>query len=458
MSNNDDGLKRDLGLWTAIFVVVASMIGAGIFGNTGIIQKEVGHPLIVMGLWFLGGMIALAGAMSYSELATMMPHAGGEYVYLKKIYGNIPSFLSGWVSFLVGFSAHAATAAILSSDYLYEFLRVVAPGSTITYAYEDSWVRKLHSISLIVIFSYFHMLSVKKGGAIQNALTFVKLVLVIVFTTAGLGMAFSGNGVIPSTGGFLTGTPRIEGMGVGLLYVMFAYSGWNGATYLAGEIKDPEKNLPRALFRGTLIITTLYLLMNVLYYMAVPSERLSGEPAVAALASDYLFGNNVTMFFNLAFFMMLLSSLSVSIMIGPRVYYAMAKDNLFFSIAGKLSKRNGTPIYSIAIQGLLAIIYVLVGSYEQILIFLEFAISIFPVFTVYGLIKLRREQPELRRPYQTPLFPIIPIFFIFFILITMVTAFLGRPQESASAIFIVLLGIPAYYLWKYIQRFKVEKP
>ncbi len=443
----DYGLKRELGLGSAILVVVASMIGAGIFGNTGIIQAEVGSPVAVILLWILGGAIALSGAMCYAELATQMPHAGGEYLYIRTIFGRIPSFLTGWVSFLVGFSAPAASAALLSADYASEFFKIAMPGSSFDSIYADPLNRKIHGTVMILLFSFFHMQGVRKGGFVQNVLTVVKLVLVIVFAVVGITTAFLAGQHGEVISAFQGGSITTTGLGVGLLFVMFAYSGWNGATYLAGEIKDPEKNLPRSLLYGTGLIILLYFLLNLLYYMAVPVSVLSGKEAVAALAVSHLFGNQMAVFFNLAFFLMLLSSLSVSIMIGPRVYYAMARDKLFFQSAAKISPKYGTPVISIWIQAALAIIYVLSGKYDEILVYMGFALGIFPILTVAGLIRLRRRAPELKRPYKTPLYPYLPIFFMLFSISMLVTSFIGRPLESSIALGVVMAGIPVYFIW-----------
>lgn len=456
MEQNSQQLQRELGLWSAILIVIASMIGAGIFGNTGIIQEEVGNPYFVIALWLLGGTVALAGAMSYAELATMMPHSGGEYVYIKEAFGLAPSFLTGWVSLIVGFSAPAASAALLSADYAGEFFRFTFPGTGIADLYDGFWVRKAHAVFLVLLFSYFHYTGVRKGGAIQNLLTAGKVGLVLAFTAGGfISVFFMGNGSEAIVQGSARSYPVVwEGAGVGLLFVMFAYSGWNGATYLAEEIRDPEKNLPRALFRGTVFIILLYVIINIIYYLAVPPEMMNGKKAVAALAAEQLFGKSIAGFFHLSFFFMLLSSLSVSLMIGPRVYYAMAKDGLFFKAAARVNAKTRTPGISIFIQAIFAILYVLSGSYDEILAYMGFALSIFPVLTVAGLMKLRKKAPHTVRPYKTPLYPLVPLYFIFFSIVIMATAFQGRPVESSIALAVVILGFPVYTVWSAINRRK----
>jgi APA family basic amino acid/polyamine antiporter len=451
-------LKRELGLPTAVLVVIASMIGAGIFGNTGLIQKEVGNPLMVMGLWFLGGLIALSGALCYAELASMMPHAGGEYVYLKNSFGLLPSFLTGWVSFIVGFSAPAASSALLASDYTHEVLKQALPGSPITELFGNKWSHKAFAAVLVIFFGMFHMTGVKKGGAMQNALTVVKIFFVILFTTIGFAMILGGRGISPAETFSVTET-RWSGLGVGLLFVMFAYSGWNGATYLAEEIRDPEKNLPKALFRGTLFTMILYLGINIVYYLSVPLENLSGKEAVAAIAAENLFGKSASILFNMSFVVMLFSSLSVSLMIGPRVYYAMARDHLFFNAAGSVHGRYGTPSVSIAFQIILSLLYIATGEYDTILAYMGFALSLFPILTVLGLFTLRKSFPVKKNDhiYRTPLFPLLPLFFTIFSGLIMITAYIGRPKESQIAMIVVLLGVPVYYIWIRLTRQRSEK-
>ncbi|MDH5654285.1 MAG: amino acid permease [Spirochaetia bacterium] len=445
-------LKRDLGLTTAVLVVIASMIGSGIFGNTGIIQQAVGNPLIVLLLWLLGGLIALSGALCYAELASMMPHAGGEYVYLKHSFGLMPSFLTGWVSFIVGFSAPAAASALLVANYLYETLHIAYPDSAVAGLLDTSLEQKIAASLMIVFFGLFHMSGSKKGGTVQNLLTIAKIGVILFFGILGFYVVLTaepGSRAIPE-GGFnlLSGyDTQWDGFGVGLLWVMFAYSGWNGATYLAEEIKNPERNLPKALFRGTLFTIIIYLLLNVLFYLTIPVDQLSGSEAVFALSADHIFGTKASLFFNLSFVVMLLSSVSVNIMIGPRVYYAMAKDHLFFKSAGNVHGKYGTPFASIAIQCLLSIVYIASGSYEGIMTYMMFALSFFPILSVLGLFILRKKIPDEKRPYKTKLFPFFPLFFAGFSLFIMITSFVGRPMISSIAIAVVLSGIPVYYLW-----------
>ena len=442
-----ESLKRQLGPATAILVVMASMIGTGIFGNTGLIQSALGNPVVVVLMWALGGLVALAGALSYSEMAVLMPHAGGEYVYLRRIFGPLASFLTGWVSFAVGFAAPAASAALLSAKYAHEFLQILAPSTGFTHFLSLESGQKLYGILAILGISWFHMASLKRGEALQNLLSSVKFGLVLLFAAVGLYLSFSSGKSFPVEE--IGEEVRWSGLGMGLLFVMFAYSGWNGASYLAEEIRDPARNLPRAMLGGTVLTAVLYVLLNILYYLAVPVGEISGESAVAALTAGYIFQKdvNATLFFNLAFTIMLLSSLSVSLMIGPRVSFAMARDGLFFRIAGRVGKKSSSPAFSILLQAVLSIVYVLSGTYQTIMIYMGFALAIFPVLAVAGMIYLRIRHPELERPYRTPLFPLVPLFFLTATLFTMVAALQEWTRTSLWAIAVVLAGVPVYFLW-----------
>ena len=439
-------LKRQLGLWTAMFVVMASMIGSGIFGNTGIIQAAVQNSYVVLFLWILGGMIALSGALCYAELSTLMPHAGGEYVYLKNIFGLLPSFLTGWVSFIVAFSAPAASAGLLAGDYIHKALLVIDPKSEITLFFADIFGKKIFGSFLILFFTIVHIVEVKKGGYLQNLLTILKVSFILLFLFFGFFVIYQ-NPHYDFNQNLKNVPVEWSGIGLGLLFVMFAYSGWNGASYLAEEIQEPEKNLPRALIGGTVFVMILYFLLNLLYYWSTPAQQLEGQEAIAAITASNLFGSNITTLFNIGFFIILLSTISATIMIGPRVYYAMARDNLFFKAAGHLHPKFNTPVMSFVIQGILAIIYIWSGTYEQIQTYMGFALSIFPVMSVLGLIYLRKKHPQIKSPYQTPFYPLFPLIFIVFSVITMIVSYIGRPLECTIAILAVLSGIPFYVFW-----------
>lgn len=452
-------LKRQLGLSTAILVVVASMIGTGIFITTGTVLKMTQNATTVLIMWGIGGLVALTGALCYSELATMWPDVGGEYIYLRNTFGLLPSFLTGWISLIVGFSAPVAISAIAFVKYINEFWMNIGSGSGELFA--GPFTQKIFAAVIIYIFASLHIVGVKTGSRVQNALTLIKLF--IVSSLIGLGVYMADWGATDRlvadygvAGGEILGLPI---MGLALLIIMFSFSGWNGAAYIAGEIKNPERNLPRALFWGTVITTVIYIFLNVIFLISSPAQDIMGKEAVGAIAAKNLFGVKVSHLFTLGISMILLSSISVQIMIGPRVYYAMSKDRMIFKHLAYVSSNFKTPYVSIYIQMILSIIYVFIGTAKTLLVYMGFALGVFPLLTIIGLIYLRVKRPDIKRPYKVPLFPLVPLIYIVLYSFMMVAGFLAWTSTSWFAIGVVLAGIPVFYVWKwYVKKYPVVSP
>ena len=446
-------LKRQLGLFTGIMVIIADMIGTGIFMTTGNILGMTNNALIVILLWVLGGVVALCGALSYSELAVLWPDVGGEYIYLKKIFGNLPAFLTGWVSLIVGFTAPVATSSMLLVQYLNKFfINIHATGiTTIT---DDIFWQKNIAALIIITFGCIHIMGVKRGSAIQNILTVIKIAIVAAFIIAGFYVLDSSaiHRLYAHYGTVETGS--IPFIGLSLLMVMFAYTGWNGATYIAGEIVHPEKNLPRIMFWGVTITTVLYILLNIVFLMSTDGINIMNHDEIGAIAANALFGPVASNFFSITIAIILLSSVSAQMMLGPRVYYAMANNNMIFSLLSKISNRFGTPLYAIVLQMILAVIYVYSGTAMSLVIYMGFALNVFPVLTVIGLMVIRKKHPELKSSYRTPLYPLVPLVYVVLTIIMMIAALCCWTITSAFAIGVLLLGIPVYYIW---QRYTTGK-
>jgi len=447
-------LKRQLGVYTGVFIIVADMIGTGIFMTTGNLLGMTGNAVTVLVLWGIGGIVALTGSLCYAELATMWPDVGGEYVYLKKTFGPLPAFLTGWISLVVGFSAPVATSSLLVAQYFNRFMHGLAADPAAPQALDSLWAQKGVAACVVVFFALIHIVGVKKGGYFQNFLTVLKILLVVSFILFGFVM------VDWSSAGRLTADYRPAGqeavgipvLGLALLIVMFAYSGWNGAVYIAGEIKNPERNLPRILFTGTLVTTALYLLLNVVFLLSSPGGDIMGKDEIGAIAGRSLFGPGVSAFFTLGIAVILLSAVSVQTMIGPRVYYAMAKDGLMFRSLASIHPRFETPALSIVIQMALALLYVFTGSAMTLVIYMGFALNIYPVLTVVGLIYLRKKHPGIRRPYRVPLYPLVPVLYITLTLAMMTAALMNWTTTSLFAIGVLALGVPVFYLWRRVVR------
>ncbi len=439
-------LPRKLGAFTATAVVVANMVGAGIFTSSGIMAAQLPGPGWILTCWLAGGLIAMSGALCYAELATRMPEGGGEYVYLKRLYHPMLGFLTGWTSFFVGFSAPTAGAALAITAYMHTAFETALPGTGLSALI---LAKKIPAVLIIVVFTGLHYFGCKFGAKVQNFLTVIKILII-------LGLAFTG--VSYGSGSwanlsYSSGEPfSIFAIGTVMMMIMFSYSGWNASSYIASEIKNPGRSLPVSLISGTAIVIILYMIINIFIFYSAPYTELKGTIAVAEAAAVRAFGSGMADILSGMIGIILLSSLGAFIMIGPRVYHAMAKDGLFFKFANKIHHRYGVPGRSILIQGLMAVIMVLAGTFEQLLIYVGFALCIFPWLAVAGLFIARKEKIGEETAVNVRGYPYVPLFFLTSSLSLMVIAFINRPMESTAAIITVFLGIPCYYLW--VRRIK----
>jgi len=442
-------LKRQLGPATGVLIIVADMIGSGIFLTTGNVLGMTGNALLVLGLWCLGGLVAITGTLCYAELAAMWPDEGGEYLYLKKTFGYLPAFLTGWISLVVGFSAPVATGSILLVEYMNRFFHSAGVDSAAAVSLFGGAGQKWTAAAVVVFFSMMHIAGVKKGGYLQNALTVLKIVLIVLIIALGL-WAIDWDSIHRLTAKYppASDTLSLPLTGLALLIIMFAYSGWNGATYIAGEIKDPEKNLPKILLTGTALTTVLYLLINVVYLMSAEGPEIMGKDEIGAIATASLFGPAMSGVFTLLIALVLLSAVSVQMMVGPRVCYAMARDGMIFRSLSSVNGRFGTPHLAILLQMFLAVAYILAGSAMTLVIYMGFALNIFPLLTVIGLMYMRIRRPDIARPFRVPLYPVIPLVYIILSLSMMIAALMNWTETSFFAMGAVAVGVPVYYLWR----------
>jgi basic amino acid/polyamine antiporter, APA family len=426
------GLPR-IGLFAASNIVVANMIGAGIFTTSGLLMSGLSNPVLLIILWIAGGIIALCGALAYAELGAAMPRAGGEYAFLSHLYHPVLGFLSGWVSFVVGFSAPIAASAIGFSEY---FSRAIPglPGAN-----------KILAVLVILIFTLVHLRGLRFGSHVQNGLTLLKVSLIVILIVAGL---FLGKG---SPHHFSEGSPvswnfgTLKTMGLSLMWIMFAYSGWNASTYIGSEIIQPVRNIPRSLLLGTGIVLILYVLLNIVYVYGIRPDDMKGVISVGGLAVRNLFGASMEVVFSLLIAFALFSSLSAFIILGPRVYYAMAADGYFFKFVARIHPRFHVPSGAIVLQAAIAILMVLSGTFDQILTYMGFSLGVFPILAVAGVFKLRK-MPEATLKLRG--FPVFLLVYLLFGVVMLVLSFLERPTESSIAIVTILAGIPVFYYFK----------
>jgi len=440
-----NGLRRSLGLFPATNIVIANIIGAGIFTTSGLLMADLGSPVLLIILWVVGGIIAICGALSYGELGANIPEAGGEYLFLSRIFHPSLGFLSGWVSFIVGFSAAISASALGSAEYMIRGFPQLASWLSENTVISISLVSKIIAVLIVLIFTIIHSRGIESGSKVQNLLTTVKVILIALIIIAGLG---SGRGDVnnftrsePLTGGL--SSLRIIGLSV--MWIMFAYSGWNASTYIGSEIKNPGRNLPASLLIGTGIVILLFLLVNIVYIYAIPPDEMKGVISIGGLAMGKLFGKGAEIFFSLIISFALFSSLSAYIIIGPRVYYAMAKDGLFFKSISKTHPRFNVPSYAIYLQSLISIIIIITGTFDQIITYLGFSLGIFPIIVIAGSFKLRWEK---KIKIRIPGYPLPQIIYMSAGIMILVLSFMERPVESSIALATIAAGIPAYILFR----------
>lgn len=394
------GTPRQLGGVTAGLLVVASMIGTGVFTTTGFLVRDLGSAWAVVAAWVIGGVAAMCGALSFAELTAALPDNGGEYQLLSKIYAPFVGFTSGVVSFVVGFAAPIAASAIAFGQY---FGRVVGLPD------ESPWIT-ISGVALIVVASGLHSLRVSVGSGFQNVLTAVKVALIAVFIAGGLALGDLSR--LGAEGTRSLGDALIsDELAVGLVFVAFAYSGWNAAAYVAGEVEVPQRTLPLALLAGTGLVTLIYVTLNVVFLAAAPMSALSGRVEVGHVAATALFGESAARVLSLIIALGLISTIGALVMTGPRVYEAMGRD---YPALRLLARRtgDGAPAIGVVIQAVLAILMAVTASFDALLEYVGFTLSLFAALTVSGVLVLRARQPDLPRPYRTWGYPFTPILFV----------------------------------------------
>jgi len=445
LNTDNSHLERKLGLFPVINIVVANIIGAGIFTTTGYLMEFLQNPVMMLILWIVGGTVALCGALAFGELGATFPEAGGEYTFISKLFHPMLGFLSGWLSLIVGFSAPIAASAIGFSSYFVwafpGFQSWLMPGGLITAAI----FRKILAIIVIAGFSFLHARGMVLGAKVQNMLTLLKVLLITGLVVAGFTIGEGSMRNISESGPFNFDFTGWKSLGLSLMFIMFAFSGWNAATYIGSEIKNPQKVIHRSLLFSTVIVTILYLLLNMFFIYAIPPGQIAGEPEIGGVAAGYAFGSTAETVISLLISFALFSSLSAFIILGPRVYYSMARDGYFFKFVSKVHPRFKVPHNALILQSSIAIILVLSGTFEQILTYMGFALGIFPILAVLGVFKLRiRGESALKLPG----YPYAHIFYILMGLTILVLAYFERPWESTIAILTALSGIPVFYWFK----------
>jgi APA family basic amino acid/polyamine antiporter len=422
--------QHKIGFNTAVSIVIANMIGTGVFTSLGfqVLGIESGFALII--LWVVGGILALCGALTYGEIGAAFPESGGEYNYLSKLYHPAVGFISGWVSVTVGFAAPIAAAAVALGQYVSK----VYPSINAV----------ILALSIIAIITLIHSINLKAGSLFQRIFTIVKVVCIIMFVGFGLFH------VPEHTVNFSADTTAwndifSKGFAISLIYVTYAYSGWNAASYISGEMKDAKRNLPKALFVGTLIVMVIYTLLNYVFLYSVPIPELKGVLEVGYLSANKIFGVQVGQFMSLVIAVLLISTISAMVLAGPRVMKSMGTDIKglrFFAVSNK----NNVPYVAIIFQSVIAVVLVLTSSFQSLITYVGFTLNLFTFLTVAGIFILRFKHKHIETSYKTFLYPITPLLFLSIILFILVYIMIEKPVESLYGLGTVLLGLFVYFI------------
>ena len=449
MNPRATSLLRQLGIGSATALVISNMIGTGILTTSGFLAGQLGSAQLVLAIWGVGAVCALAGAFCYSELGVNFPSSGGEYVYLTEAFGPTWGFMTGWISFFAGFSAPIAAAALAFSDYLGHFSAQLRLDSARHVIGSGSWELRLGAAqilasAIITLFTLINCLGIRRTARVQNVLTSLKILIILTFLIAGFafGQGSWQNFTHPAIRTSIT--PLFAQFFVSLFYIYVAYSGWNAATYVAEELKHPARTLPLSLAYGTALVASLFIGLNVLFIYAVPLESMKGVVAVGALAAQHLFGPAVAGIFAAAMALSLLATVNAEVTIGPRVYYAMAKNGAFFSMAAKVDPRWHTPVIAIVCQGVCAILMT-VSPFLNLLLYIGLLLNFFAVLSVGSLFIFRRRPGWQKLSVVSFAYPLLPAFFVAVGVWMTILGVMLRPGISAVAVLTVAAGAAVYH-------------
>ena len=437
---------------TATAIVIADMVGVGVFTSLGFQVSDVSSGFSLLLLWVVGGIVAICGAFCYAELAAMFPRSSGEYNFLRRIYHPAFGFVAGWLSATVGFAAPIALAAMAFGVY---FPSVVPNLPPRLLGLPINW-QLLLGVVMTWLAALVHLGGVRFGGAYHNAWTALKLLFIAVFIVAGFTF---GNlqAISFAPGAADLATVVSAPFAISLVFVMYSYSGWNAATYIVGELREPTRNLPRALFLGTGIVIVLYVALNAVFLISTPLPELAGQLDVAIIAGRHIFGELGGRIVGALICLGLVSSISAMTWIGPRVTMIMGEDVPLLRLFARKSKQ-GAPAAAIVFQLLVANLLLLTQSFEAVLDFIQFSLAFCSFFTVLGVIKMRMTDPQLPRPYRAWGYPVTPLVFLIVTLFMMYYLVVNRPLQSLAGFAMMLAGLGIYYMSRLLSNVPSSDP
>jgi APA family basic amino acid/polyamine antiporter len=439
MSSDSIRSVQKIGLWTTVSFVIANMIGTGVFTSLGYQLNVTENVITILLLWILGGGIALSGALVYGELGAVMPRSGGEYHYLSVIYRPWVGFLSGWVSLTVGFAAPVALAAMALGSYTSRIFPSLSPQNI--------------ALSVLLVITLIHALDVKLGARFQVVFTSFKVILILVFISCGFLLTENFQSFSSSFQSFRLKELYQPGFYISLIYVTYAFSGWNASAYIASEIENPQRTLPLSLLISTVIVTLLYFLLNLTFLLTTPAIELKGQLEVGYIAAAKIFGSAGGRIMAMLISILLISTISSMVFVGPRVTQVMGEDYKILGFLAERSKR-GTPVYAILLQFSISFFMILTSTFESVLTYAGFTLNLFTFLAVLGVFVHRIKFKTAERPYRTWGYPFVPLIYLAVILLTLIYLIFSRPFESLMGFITLFSGIIIYFLNFWYERKK----
>lgn len=420
---------------TAAAVIIANMVGTGVFTSLGFQLAEISSVFAIMMLWIIGGVAALCGAATYAELGAALPRSGGEYNFLGRIYHPVAGFISGWVSTVIGFAAPIAAVALAFGKYSIAAL----PG---TYA---PWVHKALACGLVILVAYIHGRNRKASGQFQFGFTAVKVILIIAFCLAAFILTANPQPIspLPQAGDFDVITSAA--FGVSLIYVSYAYTGWNAAVYISGELENPQKDLPRILLFGTGLVMVLYVLLNFVFLYAAPMEALKGQVEIGYIAAEGIFGETGARLVGAMLSLLLISTVSAMTLAGPRALQAIGEDFKALRFLGRVNQ-HGVPRNAVYFQSAIALIYILTSSFKTIVVFAGAMLALNSFLAILGMFILRWREPDLPRPYKTWGYPIVPLIYLAITAAMLTFVVIKEPHKAIFGVSVIIVGVVFYYI------------
>jgi basic amino acid/polyamine antiporter, APA family len=433
-------LARKLGPLDATMIVVSGIIGSGIFINPYVVAQKVETPFLILAVWLAGGVIALCGAFVFAELGTVLPRAGGQYAFFREAFHPLVGFLHGWSLLLIIQSGATAAVAVACSEYIAR-LAGLPPKSVTPVA-----------IAILLALVAFHSCGIKPGAVLINIITLGKTAAIAILVIGAFAVADrSGITFEPLVPARLHGPGLVSAFFAGLVPAMFAYGGWQNSNFVVEEIRDPERNLPRAILIGVAIVIAVYLSANVAYVHVLSAPTLAATPTPAAALATEVLGPRGADALSVLVIISTFGFLNLALMTAPRVYYAMAQDGLFFASVARISPRTHVPVAAIATQGILAAVFALFNTYDRLLGYAVFADWIFFSLAGVALIVFRRTRPDAPRPYRTPLYPLVPIIFVAAGTGIVLNLFVDDPVNAVVGSAIIAIGVPVFFVWRRLQ-------